>query len=94
MAIAMELCQDTPLYMPKDRSEVLQSTLDLMVLKTLDALGPLHGYGIARRIDATDQPSTPSMMVAGLWAYCVRQYRSGAEDRRPPLARRSPEVFE
>jgi PadR family transcriptional regulator len=36
---------------PKDRSEVLQGTLDLMVLKTLDALGPQHGYGIARRIE-------------------------------------------
>lgn len=35
----------------KDRSEVLQGTLDLMVLKTLDALGPLHGYGVARRIE-------------------------------------------
>ena len=37
--------------MTKDRSEVLQGTLDLIVLKTLDALGPLHGYGIARRIE-------------------------------------------
>ena len=35
----------------KDGSEVLQGTLDLMVLKTLDALGPLHGYGVARRIE-------------------------------------------
>jgi PadR family transcriptional regulator PadR len=33
------------------RSDVLQGTLDLMVLKTLDALGPQHGYGIARRIE-------------------------------------------
>ena len=33
------------------RSEILQGTLDLMVLKTLHALGPLHGYGIARRIE-------------------------------------------
>src|SRR4051795_4975110 len=33
------------------KSEGLQSTLDLMVLKTLEALGPLHGYGIARRIE-------------------------------------------
>ena len=33
------------------RSEVLQGTLDLMVLKALQALGPLHGYGIARRIE-------------------------------------------
>ena len=37
--------------MPAIKSEVLQGTLDLMVLKTLDALGPLHGYGIARRIE-------------------------------------------
>ncbi len=32
-------------------SEVLQGTLDLMILKTLHALGPLHGFGIARRIE-------------------------------------------
>src|SRR5437870_9579688 len=37
--------------MPQERSEVLQGTLDLMVLKTLHAMGPLHGYGIARRIE-------------------------------------------
>ncbi len=34
-----------------DRSDLLQGTLDLMVLKTLDVLGPLHGYGLARRIE-------------------------------------------
>jgi PadR family transcriptional regulator, regulatory protein PadR len=33
------------------RSEVLQGTLDLMILKTLAVMGPLHGYGIARRIE-------------------------------------------
>ena len=33
------------------RSDVLQGTLDLMVLQTLDAMGPLHGYGVARRIE-------------------------------------------
>src|SRR5690349_13579946 len=33
------------------KSEVLQGTLDLMILKTLAALGELHGYGIARRIE-------------------------------------------
>jgi transcriptional regulator len=33
------------------RSDILQGTLDLMVLQTLDAMGPLHGYGIARRIE-------------------------------------------
>lgn len=37
--------------MPESKSDVLQGTLDLMVLKTLEAMGPLHGYGIARRIE-------------------------------------------
>ena len=37
--------------MAKGRTEVLQGTLDLMILKTLHALGPLHGFGIARRIE-------------------------------------------
>jgi transcriptional regulator len=34
-----------------EKSDVLQGTLDLMVLKTLESMGPLHGYGIARRIE-------------------------------------------
>ncbi len=38
-------------------SEVPYGTLDLMVLKTLDAMGPLHGYGIARRIEQVAQGS-------------------------------------
>lgn len=37
------------------RSEVLQGTLDLMILKALDALGPLHGYGIARRLEQVSE---------------------------------------
>src|SRR5262247_1437533 len=37
--------------MDHGRPEVLQGTLDLMVLKTLDALGPLHGFGVARRLE-------------------------------------------
>jgi PadR family transcriptional regulator PadR len=37
--------------MDTKRSEVLQGTLDLMILKTLHTLGPLHGFGIARRIE-------------------------------------------
>jgi PadR family transcriptional regulator PadR len=49
-----------PLYNPQEqfslsmadnKSDILQGTLDLLVLKTLDAMGPLHGYGIARRIE-------------------------------------------
>ena len=34
-----------------DKTDILQGTLDLMVLKALDAVGPLHGYGIARRLE-------------------------------------------
>jgi PadR family transcriptional regulator PadR len=37
--------------MDRKKSDVLQGTLDLMILKTLHALGPLHGFGIARRIE-------------------------------------------
>lgn len=38
-------------------TEVPYGTLDLMVLKTLDTMGPLHGYGIARRIEQVAQGS-------------------------------------
>ncbi|MEO5894535.1 MAG: PadR family transcriptional regulator [Vicinamibacterales bacterium] len=37
--------------MTQPKSEVLQGTLDLMVLKTLDTLGSMHGYGIAQRVE-------------------------------------------
>ncbi|HEY6351079.1 MAG TPA: PadR family transcriptional regulator [Candidatus Angelobacter sp.] len=37
--------------MPESKLDLLQGTLDLMVLQTLAAMGPLHGYGIARRIE-------------------------------------------
>jgi len=37
--------------MADSKSDILQGTLDLMVLKTLEAMGSMHGYGIARRIE-------------------------------------------
>ena len=37
--------------MPKNKLDLMQGTLDLMVLQTLEAMGPLHGYGLARRIE-------------------------------------------
>src|SRR5436853_4511628 len=37
--------------MPKDKTDVLHGSLALMVLRTLDTLGPQHGWGIARRIE-------------------------------------------
>jgi PadR family transcriptional regulator PadR len=41
--------------MPSPKSEVLQGTLDLLVLKTLDSMGPMHGFGIALRIQQISQ---------------------------------------
>jgi hypothetical protein len=38
-----------------EKSETLQGTLDQMVMKVLDALGPQHGYGIARRIEQVSE---------------------------------------
>ena len=45
----------------KDKTDVWQGTLALMVLKTLHALGPLHGYGIARRIEALRAKGVPAV---------------------------------
>ncbi|TAM84277.1 MAG: PadR family transcriptional regulator [Acidobacteria bacterium] len=41
--------------MTREKTEVLQGTLDLMVLKTLETLGPMHGFGIARRIEQVSE---------------------------------------
>ena len=41
--------------MPLSKSEVLQGTLDLLVLKTLDSMGPMHGFGIALRIQQVSE---------------------------------------
>jgi len=39
--------------MPDPKLDLLQGTLDLLVLQTLSTMGPLHGYGLARRIEQT-----------------------------------------
>lgn len=44
-------CWEPKEHAMKEKTDVRQGTLALMVLKTLDVLGPLHGYGIARRIE-------------------------------------------
>jgi transcriptional regulator len=41
--------------MPAPKSEVLQGTRDLLVLKTLDSMGPMHGFGIAVRIQQVSE---------------------------------------
>jgi len=50
--------------MAPPRGEVLQGTLDLIVLKTIEALGPLHGYGIAQRLGRS-APSQPGHALSG-----------------------------
>ena len=58
------------------KSEILQGTLDLMVLKTLETLGPLHGYGIARRIE---QVSAEALKInqGTIYASLVRLMQKG-----------------
>lgn len=41
--------------MTRGKEDILRGTLDLLVLKTLDTLGPLHGYGVARRIEQVSE---------------------------------------
>jgi PadR family transcriptional regulator, regulatory protein PadR len=43
--------------MTSQKSEVLQGTLDMLVLKTLEAIGPMHGWGVARRIQQISNDS-------------------------------------
>jgi len=41
--------------MERSKGEILQGTLDLMVLKVLEGMGPMHGYGIARRLEQVSE---------------------------------------
>ena len=41
--------------MERPKGEILQGTLDLMVLKVLEGMGPMHGYGIARRLEQVSE---------------------------------------
>src|SRR5947208_9655296 len=47
---------------PQSKAEVLQGTLDLLVLQTLDSLGPLHGYAIAARFEQVSGGALPLNM--------------------------------
>ena len=58
------------------KSEVLQGTLDLLVLKTLDTLGPQHGYGIAQRIQQASA-STLSLNQGTLYPALLRLEQRG-----------------
>ena len=60
-----------------ERADVWQGTLALMVLKTLQALGPLHGYGIARRIEQTSD-SLLSINHGTLYPVLLKLEQEGA----------------
>jgi transcriptional regulator len=62
--------------MSADRSEILQGTLDLMVLKTLDTMGSLHGYGIARRIEQISEEAL-QINQGTIYASLVRLMQKG-----------------
>jgi len=67
--------------MAGDKSEILQGTLDLMVLKTLESMGPLHGYGIARRIEQISEDAlqiNQGTIYASLVRLLQRGWISGA----------------
>ena len=76
----------------KARTEILQGTLDLLVLKTLETLGPLHGFGIARRIEQVSGAAL-QLNQGTLYPALVRLEQRGwirsswgVSGRRPPGA--------
>ena len=81
--------------MTLEKAEVLQGTLDLMVLKTLETMGPMHGFGIARRIEQVSGAVfkvNPGSLLTAL----RRLERSGwlaAEWRRTESSRRAKFYF-
>jgi PadR family transcriptional regulator, regulatory protein PadR len=62
--------------MAPDKSEILQGTLDLMVLKTLAGMGSLHGYGIARRIEQISEAAL-QINQGTIYASLVRLMHKG-----------------
>lgn len=62
--------------MADGKSDVLQGTLDLMVLKTLETMGPLHGYGVARRIEQISEDAL-QLNQGTIYASLVRLLQRG-----------------
>lgn len=80
-----------------DKSDVWQGTLALMVLKTLESMGPIHGYGIARRIEQTsgDQLSVnygtlyPALIKLEQEGYIVSEWGVSDNNRKAKYYRLS-----
>jgi PadR family transcriptional regulator PadR len=67
--------------MDQSRSEIPYGTLDLMVLKTLDSMGSLHGYGIARRIEQVSN-GTLALNQGTIYPALLRLEQKGWIDSR------------
>ena len=73
-----------------DKLDVQQGTLDLMILRTLQVLGPLHGYGIARRIEETSGHRLklnygtlyPALLKLEQEGFITAQWRQSENNRR------------
>ena len=73
-----------------DKLDVKQGTLALMILKTLEGLGPLHGYGIARRIEETSKNRLtlnygtlyPALLKLEQEGYIKAEWRQSENNRR------------
>ena len=78
-----------------DKTDVWQGTLALMILKTLEMLGPLHGYGVARRIEQTsgDRLSVnygtlyPALLKLEQEGYIVSEWGTSDNNRRAKFYR-------
>jgi transcriptional regulator len=78
-----------------DKTDVWQGTLALMILKTLETLGPLHGYGVARRIEQTsgDQLSVnygtlyPALLKLEQEGYIASEWGTSDNNRRAKFYR-------
>lgn len=62
--------------MGKNTPDILQGTLDVMVLQTLDTMGPMHGYGIARRIEQVSEDAL-RLNQGTIYASLVRLMQRG-----------------
>ncbi len=63
--------------MAGDKSEILEGTFDLMVLKTPEAMGPLHGYGITRRMEQISEDALRQIHQGTIHASLVRMLQKG-----------------
>ena len=81
--------------MKKKKTDVRQGTLALMVLKTLDALGPQHGYGLARRIEQISGDRL-TLNTGTLYPLLLRLEQEGAitSERRPSENNRSARFYQ